>query len=79
MLSVQVCSSEIQNYDYHTSDPVLRQEGGFQEVRIPFRALKRRFSEQTPLNLKTIVAVNLVAAGMAKGDFAYEVDEIRLY
>ena len=79
MLSVQTCSSEVKNFDYHISAPLSRQSDEFQEVKIPFSDMKRAFSEQTPLNLKTVVAVNLVAAGMAKADFAYEVDEIAFY
>jgi hypothetical protein len=78
MLSVQVGSSEIQNFDYPTSAPIARSDD-FKEVRIPFKDLKRGWSEQIPLNLKTVTCVNLVAAGMAKGAFAYEVDEIGFY
>lgn len=78
-LSVQMGSTEIDNFDYHTSAPIVRQPGAFQEVRIPFSVMKRAWSEQAPLNLKTITSVNLVVAGMAPGAFAYEVDEIGFY
>ncbi|HUG11623.1 MAG TPA: CIA30 family protein [Opitutaceae bacterium] len=78
-LSVQVSSTEIDNFDYHTSAPIVRKPGAFQEIRIPFSAMKRAWSEQVPLNLKTITSVNLVVAGMAPGAFAYEVDEIGFY
>lgn len=77
-LAVQVASAEIQNFDYHRSAPLVR-SNDFQEVRIPFKDLKRAWSEQTALNLKSVTCVNLVAAGMAKGSFAYEVDEIGFY
>jgi hypothetical protein len=79
ILTVQVASSEIQNFDFHTSGAVAAKRGEFQEVRLPFKAMKRGWSEQTPLNLKTVTSVNLVAFGMAKDDFAYEVDEIGFY
>lgn len=79
ILSVQVGSSEIQNFDYHTSAPIAGKRGEFQEVRIPFKDMKRAWSEQTALNLKSITSVNLVAFGMAKDAFAYEVDEIGFY
>ena len=79
ILSVQVASADIQNFDYHTSGPVAGKPGVFQEVRIPFKEMKRAWSEQTPLNLKTITSVNLVAFGLAKDAFAYEVDEIGFY
>jgi hypothetical protein len=79
LLSVQVSSAEITNFDFHTSAPIARKPGDFQEVRIPFAAMKRAWSEQTPLDLKAITSVNLVASGMAPGEFAYEVDEIGFY
>lgn len=79
ILSVQVASSEVDNFDYHTGGPVAAKRGEFQEVRIAFKDMKRGWSEQTPLNLKTITSVNLVAFGTAKDAFAYEVDEIGFY
>src|SRR5262245_57024164 len=79
ILCVQVGSSEINNYDYHTSAPIAGKRGEFQEVRIPFKELKRAWSGQTVLNLKSITSVNLVSFGMAKDAFAYAVDEIAFY
>jgi len=79
MLSVQVSSADIQNYDYHTSAPITRRPGEFSEVKVPFATMKRAWSEQVPLNLKAITSINLVAAGMAKDSFAYEIDEIGFY
>ena len=79
MLAVQVSSTEIQNYDYHTSAPIAGKDGGFQEVRLRFADLKRGWSEPVALNLKSITSVNLVAFGLARGDFAYEIDEIGFY
>lgn len=76
---VQVASAGITNYDYHTSAPLAGGVDGFQEVRVPFKELKRAWSEQIPLDLKTITSVNLVSFGMARGAFAYEVDEIGFY
>ncbi len=79
ILSVQVASSEVTNFDYHTGGPVVAKRGEFQEVRLAFKDMKRGWSEQTRLNLKTITSVNLVAFGMAKDAFSYEVDEIGFY
>jgi hypothetical protein len=79
ILSVQVASADVQNFDFHTSGPVAGKPGPFQEVRIPFKDMKRGWSEQTPLNLKVLTSVNLVAFGLAKDTFAYEVDEIGFY
>lgn len=76
---VQVSSSEIQNYDYHGSAPIAGKHGEFQEIRIPFKGMKRAWSEQTVLDLKSITSVNLVSFGLAKEAFAYEVDEIGFY
>lgn len=78
MLSVQVASADVTNFDYHTA-PVAGKRGEFVEVRVPFKDLKRAWSEQTPLNAAAITSVNLVAFGMAPGAFAYEVDEIGFY
>ena len=79
ILCVQVSSSEIANFDYHTGAPIAGKRGEFQEVRIPFKEMKRAWSEQTVLNLKSITSVNLVSFGLAKDAFAYEVDEIGFY
>jgi len=78
-LYVQVASSEVDNYDYHTGAAIAGKRGEFQEVRIPFKDMKRAWSKQTALNLKSITSVNLVSFGMAKDAFAYEVDEISFY
>ena len=72
-------SSEIANFDYHTGAPIAGKRGEFQEVRIPFKEMKRAWSEQTVLNLKSITSVNLVSFGLARDAFAYEVDEIGFY
>jgi len=79
ILCVQVSSSEIANFDYHTGAPIAGKRGEFQEVRIPFKEMKRAWSEQTVLNLKSITSVNLVSFALAKDAFAYEVDEIGFY
>jgi hypothetical protein len=77
-LSVQAGSSAIDNFDFHAS-PIAARGGEFQEVRIPFKAMKRAWSEQTPLDLTTITSINIVAFGLAKADFAYELDEVGFY
>ncbi len=78
-LSVQVSSTDVTNFDYHTSQPITRDSDGLKEVRIPFAAMKRMWSEQTALNLSTVTSINLVSAGMAPGAFAYTIDEIGFY
>ena len=79
ILSVQVATSTITNFDYHASAPVPAKGGDFQEVRIPFKDMKRAWSEQTVIDLKTVTSVNLVSFGLSKDTFAYEVDEIGFY
>jgi len=77
-LSVQVASADVTNFDFHSA-PVVAKRGEFVEVRVPFKDLKRAWSEQTPLNARTVTSVNLVAFGVAPGEFAFEVDEIGFY
>ena len=79
ILCVQVGSSEIDNFDYHTSTQIAGKHGEFQEVRIPFKELKRGWSKQTVLNPKSITSVNLVSFGLSRDAFAYEMDEIGFY
>lgn len=79
ILAVQVSSTEVTNFDYHVSAPMAGTKGQFQEVRIPFKDLRRSWSPQTVLNLKTITSISLVSFGMARDAFAYEVDEIGFY
>ena len=75
---MQAGSSEIDNYDFHTS-AIRATAGDFQEVRIPFKDLKRAWSEQVPLNLATLTSVNIVVFSVAKGAFAFELDEVGFY
>lgn len=78
MLSLTANSSEIKNFDFHAS-LVPRKGNDFQEVRVPFREMKRAWSEQTPLNPATITSISLVAVDLQKSAFAYEVDEVGFY
>jgi hypothetical protein len=79
ILSVQVATSTVTNFDYHASVPIAATGGDFREVRIPFNSLKRAWSEQTALDLKSVTSVNLVSFALSKAAFAYEVDEIGFY
>lgn len=78
MLSVTANSSEIKNFDFHSA-LVTRKPGEIQEVRIPFRDMKRAWSEQIPLNRATITSISLVAVDLQKEPFAYDVDEVGFY
>ncbi len=78
-ISVSANSSEIQNFDYHAATIPARSGGKFQDVKIPFRKMKRAWSAQTKLNTKTLSSISLVAFGVQKGRFDFEVDEIAFY
>jgi hypothetical protein len=78
LLSVQVSTTDITNFDFHAA-PVVGKRGEFVEVRVPFKTMKRAWSEQTALNPKNVTSVNLVSFGTVKDDFGYEVDEIGFY
>jgi hypothetical protein len=78
-LSVSANSSEITNFDFHAAQVTPRSDGKFHEVRIPFSEMKRAWSEQTPLNTKTLTGLSLVAFDIQKGDFDFEIDEISFY
>jgi hypothetical protein len=79
LLCVQVASASVTNFDYHAGPPIAGKRGEFQEVKVPFKDMKRSWSEQTPLDLKKLTSVNLISFGMAKDAFAYEVDELGFY
>lgn len=78
ILTMQVSSADIDNFDYHSA-PVAAKRGEFSEVRVPFADMKRAWSAQTALSTKLVTSVNFVAFGMAPGAFAFEVDEIGFY
>ena len=78
-LSVSANSSEITNFDFHAAQVTPRSDGKFHEIRIPFSAMKRAWSEQTPLNTRTLTGLSLVAFDVQKGEFDFEIDEISFY
>lgn len=78
MLSVSANSTRITNFDFHAA---IVPAGGetFKEVRIPFSAMRRAWSEQTRLDTTTIASISLVAVGLQQDSFAFEIDEIGFY
>ena len=78
-LSISANSTEITNYDYHAAVITRQTDGEFHEVRIPFSSMKRAWSEQTPLNTKTIASISLVSFELQKASFDFEVDEVSFY
>ena len=78
-LSVSANSSEVTNFDYHAAVIARQTDGEFHEVKVPFASMKRTWSEQTPLNAKTLSSISLVSFGLQRGPFHFEVDEVRFY
>ena len=78
-LAISANSTEITNFDYHSAPIVRRNDGKFHEVKIPFAQMKRTWSEQKPLNTKTIASLSLVAADVRQGSFEFEISEISFY
>tara|TARA_R100000656_G_scaffold115842_1_gene88458 strand:+ start:520 stop:1143 length:624 start_codon:yes stop_codon:yes gene_type:complete len=78
-LSVSANSTEISNFDYHAAPVAVTADGKFHEVKIPFASMKRAWSEQTPLNTKTITSLNIVAFGVQKSAFDFALDEVSFY
>ena len=79
IVSVSANSSKVDNFDYHAAPVVCPSDGEFHEVKIPFSKLKRAWSAQTRLDPKTLTGISLVAVGMSKTSFEYEIDEIGFY
>jgi hypothetical protein len=78
-LSISANSTEITNFDYHAAPVSVAADGKFHEVKIPFTSLKRAWSEQTPLNTKTISSLSITAYGLQKSAFDFELDEVSFY
>lgn len=78
-LSVSANSAEITNFDYHAAVVTRQSDGAFHTVKIPFASMKRTWSEQTPLNPKTLSSISLVSFGVQSGEFHFEVEEVSFY
>ena len=78
-ISVSANSTEVDNFDYHAAPVVATKDGDFHEVRIPFATMKRAWSEQTSLDTTTISSLSIVAYGVQKGSFDFELDEVSFY
>lgn len=78
-LSISANSTEITNFDFHAAAVAVAADGKFHEVKIPFTSMKRSWSEQTPLNTKTLNSISITAYDMAKGSFDFAVDEVSFY
>ncbi len=77
--SISANSSKVGNFDYHASTVTVPDDGAFHEVKIPFDSMQRMWSEKTPLDTRTIASISLVAFGLRKGPFDFELDELSFY
>jgi hypothetical protein len=78
-LSISANSSEITNFDYHAAPLICPSDGEFHEVKIPFSKMQRAWSEQTPLNIRTLTGLSIVAVDLRKGSFDFEIEEVSFY
>lgn len=78
-LSISANSTEIANFDYHAAPVAVAADGKFHEVKIPFNSMKRNWSEQIPLDTKTLNSISITAYDVAKGSFDFAVDEVSFY
>jgi hypothetical protein len=78
-ISVSANSTEVTNFDYHAAMIVVKSDGKYHEVKIPFASMKRAWSEQTQLNTSTINGLSIVSFGLQKTRFEFEIDEVGFY
>lgn len=78
-LSLTANSTEVTNFDYHAKPIAVANDGDFHEVKIPFDAMKRAWSEQTPLNTKTLHSLSIVAFSPQPSGYDYAIDEVSFY
>lgn len=78
-LSISANSTEVTNFDYHAAPVMVRADGKFHEVKIPFTSMKRAWSQQTQLNTATINSLSIVAFSPQKDAFDFEVDDVSFY
>ena len=78
-ISISANSIEVTNFDYHAAQVLVAADGQFHEIKIPFNSMKRAWSEQTPLNTKTISGLSIVAFALQKANFDFQIDEVSFY
>ncbi len=79
MLSVSANSTDVTNFDYHAAPIQAKSDGEFHEIKVPFKSMKRAWSEQTALNTRTIASLSIVAFDVQNGSFDFELDEVGFY
>lgn len=78
-LSLSANSVEIENFDYHAAPISIIADGQFHDINIPFKSMVRSWSEQTPLNKKSINSLSIVSFAMQQANFNFTLDEVGFY
>lgn len=78
-VSLSANSTLVTNFDYHAAPIVVKADGDFHEVHVPFSAMKRTWSEQTALDPHTLNSLSIVAYSMQRAAFNFEVDDVGFY
>lgn len=78
-MSISANSIEVTNFDYHAMPVVVKADGKFHEVKIPFKSMRRMWSEQTKLNTQTLESFSIVAFSPQRASFDFEINEVSLY
>ncbi|MDY6928581.1 MAG: CIA30 family protein [Pseudomonadota bacterium] len=79
LMSVSANSAEVENFDYHAAPVLIKADGKFHEVKLPFTSLKRAWSEQTTLDASTLNSLSIVAFAMQQSAYDFVIDEIGFY
>lgn len=79
MMSLSANSAEVTNFDFHAAQINVTADGQFHEVKIPFSAMKRAWSQQTRLNTSTLTSLSIVAFALQKSAYDFVIDEIGFY
>ena len=78
-ISISANSTDVTNYDYHAAQVAVPIDGKYHQVDIPFDSMKRMWSEQTALNRKTLNSLSVVAFGLKKSTFDFEINNVIFY
>ena len=79
LMSVSANSAKVENFDYHAAPVLLKADGEFHEVKLPFASMKRAWSEQTTLDASTLNSLSIVAYAMQQSAYDFVIDEIGFY
>lgn len=78
-LSLSANSTRITNFDFHASPVMVPVSEQFQEVKLPFAAMRRAWSKQEALDTSTINSLSIVAYGLQAEDFEFIIKEVSFY